>query len=352
MTTALVDDSAAVKPAGEAPSLEVRNLSMELPTPSGRVRVLDDVNLTIERGTVRGLIGESGSGKTMTALSIVGLLPPGAHIVSGSIKIAGTEVLGCSKSHMRKMRGGKVGFIFQDPMTTLNPVLTIGFQIKESLRAHKIASGKAADDRAVELLDQMGIANARGRLKQYPHEFSGGMRQRIVIAMALACGPDLLLADEPTTALDVTIQAQILELVSRLTQETGVACLWITHDLGVAASLCDDISVMYSGQVVETGPIDQVFDNPRMPYTQALMDALPRIDRPSPARLPALRGSPPLPGAHRLNCAFAERCVHRQAVCGSDAPSLTRRSPSDVLARCFGTESGGWLDGRSLAGLG
>lgn len=331
------------------PALEVTGLSMELPTPKGMVRVLDDVSFTIERGRVRGLIGESGSGKTMTALSVMGLLPPGARVVSGSIKVAGNEVVGASKSTMRKLRGGKVGFVFQDPMTTLNPVLPIGFQIKESLRAHRIATGKAADDRAVELLDLMGIPNARARLRQYPHEFSGGMRQRIVIAMALACGPDLILADEPTTALDVTIQSQILDLISKLTAETDVACLWITHDLGVAASLCDDISVMYAGQVVESGTAERVFQNPRMPYTQALMDALPRIDEPSVERLPALPGSPPLPsGLGKVSCAFADRCAFARDVCRSHPPALSPRLREGANARCFGTEPGGWLDGEPL----
>ena len=331
------------------PALEVSHLSLELPTPRGPVRVLDDVSLSIDAGRVRGLIGESGSGKTMTALSIIGLLPSGAEIVSGSIKVAGTELVGRSRG-LREMRGAKVGFVFQDPMTTLNPVLPIGFQITESLRAHRIATGRAAERRAAALLDQMGIASAAARLRQYPHEFSGGMRQRIVIAMALACEPDLILADEPTTALDVTIQAQILDLMARLSAETGVACLWITHDLGVAASLCDDISVMYAGQVVESGPIEQVFRAPRMPYTRALMDALPRIDRESTGRLPALPGSPPLPGTGRTGCGFLERCAFARAECAEHVPALTSRTSSNIIARCFGTEEGGWLDDRALAG--
>ncbi|RGE20048.1 ABC transporter ATP-binding protein [Leucobacter sp. wl10] len=350
MSVQVTNDAPAAAGAAEAPALEVVGLTMDLPTPNGPVRVLDDVSFSIARGRVRGLIGESGSGKSMTALSIVGLLPPGADVVSGSIRVAGTEVVGASKARLRALRGAKVGFVFQDPMTTLNPVLPIGFQIKESLRAHRISTGRAADARAIELLDMMGIPNARARLRQYPHEFSGGMRQRIVIALALACEPALILADEPTTALDVTIQSQILDLIQRLVAETDVACLWITHDLGVAASLCDDISVMYAGQVVESGPVEPIFANPRMPYTRGLMEALPRIDTERSGRLPAMPGSPPLPSSvSRIQCAFAERCAFTRRVCEERAPALTPRHGGVTAARCFATEDGGWLDGRSLS---
>lgn len=332
------------------PALEVTGLTVDLPTPQGPVRVLNDVTFAIERGRVRGLIGESGSGKSMTALSVIGLLPPGTRVVSGSIRVGGAEVVGASKTQLRRLRGARVGFVFQDPMTTLNPVLPIGFQITESLRAHRVASGAAADARAVELLDMMGIPNARARLRQYPHEFSGGMRQRIVIALALACSPELILADEPTTALDVTIQAQILEIFSNLVAELDVACLWITHDLGVAASLCDDISVMYAGQVVESGAVDVVFADPRMPYTRGLMDALPRIDKDGHGRLLAMPGSPPLPSsAGRNRCAFADRCSFTRDECLSASPQLLPRPLEDRYARCFATEKGGWLDDRPLA---
>jgi oligopeptide/dipeptide ABC transporter ATP-binding protein len=345
-------ETAAPAATGSRPgsvALEVRGLCVEIMTASGPIPLLDDVGFRIARGDVLGLIGESGSGKTMTALSIMRLLPPAARVTAGSIRLGDTELLGLSESKMRAIRGGRIGFVFQDPMTTLNPVMTIGAQIKESLRAHGISTGRRANDRAAELLDLMGIASPRTRLGQYPHEFSGGMRQRIVIAMALACEPELLLADEPTTALDVTIQAQILELVQTLKAETGVACLWITHDLGVAASLCDDLAIMYAGQVVETGSIDEVFSRPRTPYTRGLIDALPRIDQHPQSRLPTLKGSPHQGGVRRHACSFAPRCVYRHDACDQAAPPLTARGESGVQARCFGTEQGGWIDGESLS---
>ncbi|MFT3874193.1 MAG: ABC transporter ATP-binding protein [Nocardioides sp.] len=338
--------------APTAAALEIEALTVEVGMMDRTVRLLDNVSFAIQRGKVLGLIGESGSGKTMTALSTIGLLPRGARVANGSIRLAGEELLTKSEAQMRKVRGARIGFVFQDPMTTLNPVLTIGMQIKESLRAHGISTGREADDRAAELLDMMGISNPRMRLKQYPHEFSGGMRQRIVIAMALACEPELLVADEPTTALDVTIQAQILELVHGLKDKTGVACLWITHDLGVAASLCDDLAIMYGGQVVETGSIDQVFTHPWNPYTRALIDALPRLDRDSGTRLAALPGSPPPASAGHTRCAFYERCAFRTERCGREVPRLVPRPGEGAFSRCFGTEEGGWIDEQSLTSRG
>ncbi|HLA15493.1 MAG TPA: ABC transporter ATP-binding protein, partial [Candidatus Limnocylindrales bacterium] len=259
--------------------LDVRGLSTHFFTPDGVVRAVDDVTFHVGFGETLGLVGESGCGKSVTAMSIVRLVadPPG-KIVSGEIFFDGVNVLTLDNDAMRKLRGKDIGFIFQDPLTSLNPTLTIGFQISESISTHLNVPNSAAVDRTVELLGKVGIPRARDRLGDYPHQFSGGMRQRVMIAIALACDPKLILADEPTTALDVTIQAQILELIARLADEFHTAVLLITHDLGIAAGMCDRINVMYAGQIVESGSVDQLFENPRMPYSWGLLDSLPRLD--------------------------------------------------------------------------
>jgi oligopeptide/dipeptide ABC transporter ATP-binding protein len=300
------------------------------------------VSFSIGRGQVMGLVGESGSGKTVTALTIARLLPNTACVTSGSIELEGCDLLGLSEDEMQQVRGSKVGFIFQDPMTSLNPVLPIGLQLTESIRVHQRLSAKAAKARAAELLGMVGIAQPVRRLGAYPHEFSGGMRQRVMIAIAIACDPILVLADEPTTALDVTIQAQILELIARLTAEINAGVLLITHDLGVAAHLCDHISIMYAAQIVEQGTTDVVFARPQMPYTDALLKALPRLDREDSGRLLSIDGYPPVLSAPPIGCRFAMRCTFQRETCARSLPGLTAREGTHT-ARCWGTDVGGWI---------
>jgi oligopeptide transport system ATP-binding protein len=323
--------------------LDIRDLSTHFFTPDGVVRAVDDVSLQVDYGETLGLVGESGCGKSVTAMSIVRLVadPPG-KIVSGQILFDGVDVLRLDDEAMRDLRGKHIGFIFQDPLTSLNPTLTIGFQISESIRTHMRLSAKAADDRTVELLGKVGIPRARDRLSDYPHQFSGGMRQRVMIAIALACDPKLILADEPTTALDVTIQAQILELIARLADEFHTAVLLITHDLGIAAGMCDRINVMYAGRIVESGTTDQIFENPRMPYSWGLLDSLPRLDDIRGARLRTIEGLPPLLIDVPDACRFAPRCVYTKDVCREHEPDLTVRDDGH-MARCHATAAGGWI---------
>ena len=284
------------------------------------VKVLDGISLSVGRGEAVGLVGESGSGKSVTWLAALGLLPKTAA-VSGSVKLEGTEILGASPSTMDRVRGGRVAMIFQDPASALNPVLTIRRQVGESLALHRGLSGAAIHAEARRLLDLVGIPDAERRLSAYPHEFSGGQNQRIMIAMALAGNPDLLIADEPTTALDATIQAQILELIRRVRRETGMAIVLISHDLGVVAENCDRVAVMYAGRVVEEAPSAELFDDPRHPYAHGLIGSLPPIDGPR-RRLTAIAGTVPDPKAMPQGCAFAPRCVHAAALCGTKPPRL------------------------------
>ena len=324
--------------------LEVRNLSTYFYTRDGVVHAVDDVSFELDYGETLGLVGESGCGKSVTALSLTRLVasPPG-KIVSGQIIFDGIDVLKLSNEEMRLLRGKKIGFIFQDPMTSLNPTLTIGYQIAESAKTHLGLSRKAADDRAVELLSKVGIPRSRERMGDYPHQFSGGMRQRVMIAIALACDPMLLLADEPTTALDVTIQAQILELIRSLSDEFGTAVILITHDLGIAAGMCHRINVMYAGRIVETGLVDDIFEAPRMPYAWGLLDSLPRLDEVKGARLRTIEGMPPDLIDPTAECRFAPRCKYVHDRCRSEEPELTPRGGEGHMARCFGTEPGGWI---------
>ena len=301
--------------------LEVRGWKVEFPTRGAPVRAVRGIEFSIDRGETVGLVGESGSGKSVTVLGLLSLLPPTA-VISGEAFFEGRDLRLHSSSQLRKVRGGQIGIIFQDPLSSLNPVLTIGNQIGEALRLHRGLRGSAARSRAVELLDLVGIADASRRLGQYPHELSGGMQQRVMIAAALACEPKLLIADEPTTALDVTIQAQILELLARLRTELGMAVLLITHDLGVVAGFADRVNVMYAGSIVETGDTAAVLSNPRHPYTLGLLRSVPRLDRPREEEVVPIPGRPPDLRALLESCAFAPRCAFAFDRCLTSRPGL------------------------------
>ena len=325
--------------------LQVRGLSTHFFTPDGVVQAVDDVSFDVDYGETLGLVGESGCGKSVTALSVARLVPaPPGRIVAGEILFDGINVLRLNDEEMRKLRGKEIGFIFQDPLTSLNPTLTIGYQVGESIREHLGLSRTAAEERIVELLAKVGIPRPRERLRDYPFQFSGGMRQRVMIAIALSCDPKLILADEPTTALDVTIQAQILELIQKLSDEFHTAVLMITHDLGIAAGMCDRVNVMYAGRIVETGTVDELFERPRHPYSWGLLDSLPRIDDIRGDRLRTIEGMPPLLIAPPDACRFSARCNYARDVCRSDEPDLTSREGEAHLARCWATEPGGWIN--------
>jgi oligopeptide transport system ATP-binding protein len=324
--------------------LKVSGLSTHFFTPDGVVQAVDDVSFDLGYGETLGLVGESGCGKSVTALSIARLVPdPPGRIVSGDIQFDGIDVLKLDQDEMRHLRGKEIGFIFQDPLTSLNPTLTIGYQIAESIRQHMGLSGAASRDRVVELLSKVGIPRAADRLNDYPHQFSGGMRQRVMIAIALSCDPKLILADEPTTALDVTIQAQILELIQRLSDEFHTAVLMITHDLGIAAGMCDRVNVMYAGRIVETGTVDELFEKPRMPYSWGLLDSLPRLDDVRGDRLRTIEGLPPLLIEPPDACRFEPRCRFARDICRQDEPELTLRGDSRHAARCWATQADGWI---------
>ena len=337
-------DRAAGADGADSKLLEVSHLSTHIWTRAGVVRAVDDVSFELDYGETLGLVGESGCGKSMTALSILRLVPePAGRIVGGEILFEGEDLLHLSAEQMRDRRGGRIGMIFQDPMTSLNPVHRIGDQIAESARIHLGLSQRAASDRAVELLDKVGIPRARDRARDYPHQFSGGMRQRVMIAIALACDPILLLADEPTTALDVTIQAQILELIVSISAEFHTAVILITHDLGIAAGMCDRINVMYAGRIVESGAVDEIFDRPRMPYTSGLMASIPGLSTARGQPLRTIEGMPPNLIDPPAACRFAARCSDAREICHAGEPELTSRGGPDHHARCWGTDTGGWL---------
>ena len=307
------------------PLLEVNNLQIGLQTQRGPAQAVRGISFSLERGETLGIVGESGCGKSITVMSLMGLLPSSAK-VSGSIKLDGQELVGLPEKQMCQLRGNRIGMIFQEPMTALNPVHTIARQVGEPLMLHRGLTKAQARKEALDLLDRVGIPDAASRLDAYPHQFSGGQRQRIGIAMALACGPDLLIADEPTTALDVTIQAQILELMRRLQAETGMSILFITHNLGVVAHHADDVVVMYSGRVVESAPVRPLFAQPEHPYTQGLLACLPGKARqpgqPKPKRLFAIRGQVSSPLAPPPGCAFEPRCDLALAECSAAMPPL------------------------------
>ena len=295
--------------------LEVREWRTSFFTPAGEVQAVNGISFNLDSGKVLGIVGESGSGKSVTAYSILQILTHPGRIIGGSVKFNGQELVGATEEQMRKIRGNKISIIFQDPMTSLNPVYTIGNQLEEAILLHTDRNREQAKARAVEMLSLVGINEPEKRLKQYPYELSGGMRQRVMIAMALACEPDILIADEPTTALDVTIQAQILELMQELQRKLGMAIIMITHDLGVIASLCDEVIVMYAGSVCERGTADEIFYHPAHEYTRGLLRSIPNIDSDDKTRLVPITGTP----IDLLNmpsgCAFAPRCERAMKVC-------------------------------------
>lgn len=306
-----------------APLLDVRHLVTHFVTDEGPVRVVNDVSFQINAGETLGLVGESGCGKSVTALSIMRLVPtPPGEIESGEIYFQGQDLLRISGEEMRNIRGAQIGMIFQEPMTSLNPVLSIERQLAEPLRLHLGMTRSAAKSRACELLELVGIPDPEDRLTDYPHRLSGGQRQRIMIAMALSCNPKLLIADEPTTALDVTIQAQILELMMTLSKEFGTALMIITHNLGVVARFADRVNVMYSGRIREMGPADDIFDSPSHPYTVGLLNAIPRFDQGDRSRLQMIEGEIPDPAHRPSGCSFNPRCVWAIDKCSVSEPSL------------------------------
>ncbi|MEA5501811.1 ABC transporter ATP-binding protein [Halotia wernerae UHCC 0503] len=308
------------------PVLRVDGLTIAL----GSVKLVEDLSFDIMPGEAFGLVGESGCGKSVTALSILRLIAsPPLAITGGRIEFGGRDLLKLSEAEIRGVRGGEIAMIFQEPMTSLNPVFTIGDQIGEALAIHRSMSARAAASRAAELLDLVGIPAARAQLERYPHQLSGGQRQRAMIAMALACEPKLLIADEPTTALDVTVQAQILALIERLRREFGLACLLITHDLGVVGETCARVAVMYAGRIVEHGPTAEVFGRPRHRYTKALLETIPAANPPG-KRLPAIPGNVPAPGRRGSGCTFAERCAAPLARCSGERPQLVRAGEHGV----------------------
>jgi peptide/nickel transport system ATP-binding protein len=313
--------------------LEVDNLTVGFPTEDGLVQAVRGVSYQVNSGDSVGIVGESGSGKSVTSLAVMGLLPRNAR-VSGSVRFQGEELLGRSDEQMSKIRGRKVAMIFQDPLTSLNPVYTVGYQIAEAVRAHHDVSQAKAMARATELLDVVGIPNPSLRVNSYPHEMSGGMRQRVVIAIAMANDPDLIIADEPTTALDVTVQAQVLEALEAAREETGAALILITHDLGVIAGHTDRVNVMYAGKLVETGTVDEIFYGPRMPYTLGLLGSLPRIDESGRPRLTPITGSPPSLLNLPAGCPFRPRCPKARDLCAEVEPELTMTVNQRHQAAC------------------
>jgi peptide/nickel transport system ATP-binding protein len=321
----------------ECPVVAVSDLTVTFATAEGAVQVVRGVDLEVDEAGVLGIVGESGSGKTVTMLAVLGLLPAAAT-VTGSVRYRGRELLGLRPSELRKLRGARLAMIFQDPMSSLNPVFTVGHQIAEAIRVHHPEVGRTEGmRRAVDLLELVGIPQADRRARDYPHQFSGGMCQRAMIAMAVANDPDLIIADEPTTALDVTIQAQILDVLRDIRREKGVAIILISHDLGVVAGLVDQVAVMYAGRVVEQGAVDDVYYGPRHPYTRGLLASLPRLDESGHSRLVAIGGAPP--SLHDLppGCVFHPRCPHAQPNCQVDDPVLRPVGP--VKAACHYAET-------------
>ncbi len=313
--------------------LEIAKLRTQFTTPRGVLKAVDEVSLSIDQGEVVALVGESGCGKTVTAFSILGLIPdPPGRIVGGSIRFAGRELIGIPAAEMRAIRGGEIAMIFQDPMTSLNPALTVGEQIGEAIIEHKGGTRRAALSRAAELLDLVRVPDPQRRVHDYPHRLSGGMRQRAMIAMALACEPQLIIADEPTTALDVTVQAQILDLLKDLADRTGSALVLITHDLGVVARYADRVVVMYAGRVVESAPATELYARPRHPYTQGLMASVPRLDGDTSVRLVPIEGQPPDLARIPAGCAFAPRCRQASDACRSAPPLLREIHPGHSVA--------------------
>lgn len=313
--------------------LEINNLKTSFFTDDGEVPAVDDVNFSIKPGEILGVVGESGCGKSVTSLSVMGLVPPPGKIVAGDIRFKDEELTKATERRMRQIRGNEIAMIFQEPMTSLNPVFTIGSQLIEGIRLHNKLSKKEAVSRAVQILKKVGLPRADQLLKEYPHQLSGGMRQRVMIAMAMACEPALLIADEPTTALDVTIQAQILDLMKRLNEDSNTSILLITHDLGVVADLCDRIVVMYAGKVVEEGSVRDIFNNPQHPYTEGLIQSVPDM-RTKQKRLYSIPGNVPKPGSVQHGCLFTPRCKYVFDRCTAENPQLLETEDGHQV-RCF-----------------
>lgn len=317
--------------------LSVKNLSTEFPVKKGIVRAVEDVSFDVDQGEILAIVGESGSGKSVTSLSIMGLLAEPGHVAGGSLEFEGKDLATLSEKQYRELRGNDMAMIFQEPMTSLNPVYRVGNQIVEAIRTHEKVSKAEAKDRAVDLLRKVGIPSPEARINDYPHQMSGGMRQRVMIAMALACNPKLLIADEPTTALDVTIQAQILDLLRRLRDDTGMAVLLITHDLGVVSETADRVVVMYCGQVVEEAEVRTLFDHPMHPYTLGLLKSIPRLEDDDSKRLYMIKGMVPNPLEMPPGCHFSDRCDSCMDICRTKVPELVDVDGHKV--RCFLYES-------------
>jgi oligopeptide/dipeptide ABC transporter ATP-binding protein len=302
--------------------LKINDLTVSFATETGPAKVIENISFSLEKGKTLGLVGESGCGKSVTAMSVMRLLPsPPSRVDSGRILFDGVNLLSLTNKEMRKIRGNRIGMIFQEPMTSLNPTFSIGFQIAEVLRLHRDLSNDQARRRSMELLDLVGVGSPKARIDQYPHQLSGGLRQRVMIAMALACDPDLLIADEPTTALDVTIQAQILELLAQLQQELGMSILLITHDLGVVAEFCEEVVVMYAGKIMEKAHVEELFGHPRHPYTRGLLASIPKIGNKT-HHLPTIAGMVPAIDQRPAGCYFADRCERALDVCFLEAATL------------------------------
>jgi len=321
--------------------LQVKNLKTQFFTQDGVVKAVDGVSFDLGEGDTLGIVGESGCGKSVTVLSVMRLIPqPPGKIVDGEVLFDGEDLLKVSDEQIRRVRGNKIAMVFQDPMTSLNPVLTINQQISEALELHLGMSKEAARKRTIELLDTVGIPEAAKRVDDYPHQFSGGMRQRAMIAMALSCNPQLLIADEPTTALDVTIQAQIIELVKRLQKELGMAVIWITHDLGVVAGLCQRVIVMYAGHIIEQAKIKELYGHPSHPYTLGLLGSIPRLDAARKSKLTPIEGLPPDLIDAPPGCPFVPRCAYTQDICVQERPELRTVAPEHQIA-CWVDVKGG-----------
>jgi peptide/nickel transport system ATP-binding protein len=332
-----VTDTAATTTSvdGDAPLLVVDNLVTHFIAGRRRIRAVDGVSFRLARGATLGVVGESGSGKTIMARSLMGLLPEEGLFQAGSVRFEGEELIGLSKRQHRAIWGPGMAMVFQDPLTSLNPVMKIGPQITEAIKAHRKMGRADALDLAVDLLRSVHIPEPARRLGQYPNELSGGMRQRVAIAIALSCGPRLLIADEPTTALDVTIQAEILDLLQELQEQRGMSLILVSHDLAVVAGRTDEVAVMYGGKIVEHGRTVAVFEQTRMPYTEALLGAIPRLELPSHTKLKAIGGRPPDPSASPMGCSFSPRCPYAQAKCEGEVPPLERTDSSDHLYACW-----------------
>ncbi|WP_075980257.1 ABC transporter ATP-binding protein [Bacillus massilinigeriensis] len=328
----------------QAPVLDVKQLRTSFFSNDGEVPAVDKISFSVKKGEILGIVGESGCGKSVTSLSIMKLIPqPPGKIVGGEILLNGEDIVNASEKRMREIRGNDIAMIFQEPMTSLNPLFTIGNQLIEAINIHKRIGKKEAFERAVEMLKLVGLPRAEQIMKEYPHQLSGGMRQRVMIAMALSCSPKVLIADEPTTALDVTIQAQILSLMKELNERLGTAIIMITHDLGVVAELCERVIVMYAGKVVEEATVHDIFKNPKHPYTIGLLKSIPDISE-KRERLYSIPGNVPKPGTIKTGCRFADRCEFVQERCRLNTPPLYKADDSDQYVRCFLHETGGIIN--------